>query len=480
MWQTMKPQANRIVVPSLLFAAIVVVGLNAWLAFRSVESLLRSEYWVEHTWQVIAQVERIMGSAKDAETGSRGFLITGEDQYLEPYFAARRNLPAELDTFQSLTADNPSQQNRIVEMRAVVEQRLSLVEQGIDLRRNSDSTGIHALIVTGTGKVQMDHLRRIADDMQAEERRLLAIRTATAQSSGRRARYTVSVASGLDLLLIMLMFRYFARERALRITSEVAARRLALSRAELEERAREINTLNATLEHRVQLRTAELETTNRELEAFSYSVSHDLRAPLRTIDGFSLALEEDYATLVDDTGKDYIRRVRNGVQRMGELIDALLQLSRITRTEIAREQFNLTAMAESVAAQLQEQNHGRDITFQIESSLEVFADPQLLRVALENLFGNAVKFSSKMPRTVVDFGWDPIESAWYVRDNGAGFEMIYAEKLFNAFNRLHGDKDFKGSGIGLATVARVVRRHQGRIWSNSAVDHGATFWFTLG
>jgi len=476
----MKPQANRVVVPALLFAAILVVSFNAWLAFRSVESLLSSEFWVAHTWQAISQVDRIMGSAKDAETGSRGFLITGDDNYLDPYFSATRDLPTELNHFQSLTSDNPSQQVRLTEMRAVIDQRLALLEQGIDLRRSGDTNSVHALILTGTGKLQMDHLRHIADDMQAEELRLLTLRTATAQSSGRRARYTVSVASGLDFLLIMLMFRYFSHERSLRVAAEITARRLALSRAELEERAREIGSLNALLEHRVQLRTAELETTNRELEAFSYSVSHDLRAPLRTIDGFSLALEEDYAAIVGDTGKDHIRRVRNAVHRMGELIDALLQLSRITRAEILRQQFDISAMAESVAAHLKEENPDNQIAFHIESGLHAFADPQLLRVALENLFGNAVKFSSKMPNTVVDFGWDPIESAWYVRDNGAGFDMIYAEKLFNAFNRLHGDKDFKGSGIGLATVARVVHRHQGRIWANSIVNHGATFWFTLG
>ena len=475
MKQIMKPQANRVVVPSLLFAAIVVVSFNAWLAFRSVESLLSSEYWVAHTWQTIGQVDRIMGSAKDAETGSRGYLITGDDNYLDPYFSARRELPAEFDRFGLLVPDNPGQLARLTEMRAVVDQRLALLQQSIDLRRNSDTDSVRALVLTGTGKVQMDRLRRIADDMQAEELRLLTLRTTTAQSSGRRARYTVSLASGLDLLLIMLMFRYFARERSLRVASEVAARRLALSRVELE-----INSLNALLEHRVQLRTAELVTANRELEAFSYSVSHDLRAPLRTIDGFSLALEEDYASIVGNAGKDHIRRVRNAVHRMGELIDALLQLSRITRAEIVREQFDISTMAESVAAQLQEENPGREIAFHIESGLQAFADPHLIRVALENLFGNAVKFSSKMPNTVVDFGWDPIESAWYVRDNGAGFEMIYADKLFNAFNRLHGDKDFKGSGIGLATVARVVHRHQGRIWPNSVVNHGATFWFTLG
>jgi light-regulated signal transduction histidine kinase (bacteriophytochrome) len=336
------------------------------------------------------------------------------------------------------------------------------------------------MILTGTGKAQMNHLRQIADRMEAEEHRLLVERTITAKSSASRSRYTLALASGIDFLLIVLMFRYFVRERHMRVASELDAERIAVARAEADERADEVRALNATLEERVRLRTSELETINHELESFSYSVSHDLRAPLRTIDGFSLALEEDYASVVDAAGKDYIRRVRNGVQRMGQLIDALLQLSRITRAEITRDQFDISQMAESIASDLRQENPGKDLTFHIENGLKVFADPRLLQVALENLLGNAVKFSSKISAPVINFGWDPMQRAWYVRDNGAGFDMFYADKLFNAFNRLHGDKDFKGSGIGLATVARVVHRHHGRIWADSTVDHGATFWFTLG
>ena len=476
----MKRGPRSLLVPALLVAGILMVAANAWMAFRSVESLLGSERLVEHTWQVVNQVERVMGSAKDAETGVRGFLVTKDPAYLDPYRTAKAELPLELGRLRELTADNPGQGRRLTEMESVLSERLRLLEQSASLRRMGDEDTLHALTLSGTGKMQMDRLRRLADDAEAEERRLLTIRTEAARSSGRRARITVALASLLDLLLIVLMFRTFYTERALRIETENAAERLAESRAEVEARAAEIQLLNATLEQRVQQRTAELETTNRELEAFSYSVSHDLRAPLRTIDGFSLALEEDYAEAVDAVGRDYIARVRAGVQRMGMLIDALLQLSRITRAEIVREKFDLSALARAVAAPLRDSDPARAIQIKVEDGLRTHADPKLVEVALENLLGNAVKFSSKMERAVVEFGWDAGEKAWFVRDNGAGFDMYYAGKLFHAFNRLHGDKDFKGSGIGLATVARVVHRHHGRIWAEGAVGRGATFWFTLG
>ena len=327
---------------------------------------------------------------------------------------------------------------------------------------------------------EMTQLRGIADEMEGEERRLLAVRIQATRTNSRRALFSVALASGLDFILIVLIFRYFARERTLRMVTEEANRQLAAASARTEGDAAEIRLLNATLEERVRQRTAELESTNRELEAFSYSVSHDLRAPLRTIDGFSLALEEDYASVVDGAGRDYIRRVRTGVQRMGQLIDALLQLSRITRAEITRTSVDVTRVVRAVAAELMEQNEGSPVEFRIEDGMQADADAKLLQVAFENLMGNAVKFSSKVTRPVVEVGWDAAQSAWFVRDNGAGFDMYYADKLFNAFNRLHGDKDFKGSGIGLATVARVVHRHHGRIWARSEVDHGATFWFTVG
>ncbi|MFT4111433.1 CHASE3 domain-containing protein [Silvibacterium sp.] len=617
-----------------LLLVLVIICANSWFALRSIQVLNESEYWVAHTWEVIQQLERVISSAKDAETGSRGFLLTGDDTYLEPYTQARHDLPAAIDQAQQLTIDNPVQQRNITELRAVTESRLQLLEDGIEGKRSGDATPLQLMVLSGTGKAEMDHMRQLIDAMQSEEKSLLQQRTSRSSTARRQAIWTVLFASIFDVAMIGLAFWLLTRERGLRQRADLAAERLeklqsisdtglnrldsselttaltgrlravlqadgvvicnwhdgeievvhgdgvpvrpgrkvrldpagplyragsekrlvvaqgaeskaipltglsanmaavlvapvivagevralllagthktgfftsqdeqllvlaadriglAIDRArayEAERTAREqaealaaeVTTLNSELEDRVRVRTAELEATNRELEAFSYSVSHDLRAPLRSVDGFSLALEEDFLESLNEEGRDFIRRIRTGVQRMGQLIDSLLQLSRITRAEISREDFSLSELADDVARELASQNSERSLDFHIQPGMDVNADPRLLRVALENLIGNAVKFTARKPEAVIEVGYFPESDEYYVRDNGAGFDMQYANKLFVAFQRLHGDKDFKGSGIGLATVARVIRRHHGSMRAEAQLNEGATFCFTL-
>jgi PAS domain S-box-containing protein len=225
----------------------------------------------------------------------------------------------------------------------------------------------------------------------------------------------------------------------------------------------------------------ELTAANKELEAFSYSVSHDLRAPLRSIDGFSLALLEDYGEKLDSEARDSLQRVRSATQRMGVLIDDLLKLSRVTRTEIRPVRMNLSALGRSIVSELQKAQPERQAEFRIEEGLEAIADPHLMRIALENLFGNAWKFTSKRESACIELGKAHSNGtcAFFVRDDGAGFDSVYADRLFGAFQRLHDNKEFPGTGVGLATVQRIIHRHGGQVWAEGAVGKGATFYFTL-
>jgi len=227
---------------------------------------------------------------------------------------------------------------------------------------------------------------------------------------------------------------------------------------------------------------AGLVEANKELESFSYSVSHDLRAPLRTIDGFSHALLEDCADRLDDAGKTHLHRIRAATQKMGLLIDDLLNLSRLARTELHRQSLDVSALARSIASDLQKAQPQRQIELRIEDGLKTTADPGLLRVVLVNLLSNAWKFTSKRESAHIEFGMARGNGtpAYFVRDDGVGFDPAYADRLFGAFQRLHATADFAGTGIGLATVQRIVHRHGGRIWAESAVGRGATFYFTMG
>ncbi len=224
-----------------------------------------------------------------------------------------------------------------------------------------------------------------------------------------------------------------------------------------------------------------LEASNQELEAFAYSVSHDLRAPLRSMDGFSLVVLEDYADKLDDEGRDYLGRIRRASQHMAQLIDDMLTLSRVTRDELEQETVDLSGMAEAIAAELQKTDPTREVSFDIAPGVVAEGDGRLLRIVLENLLGNAWKFTAEHPTAMIEFGVAEIdgEAVYYARDDGAGFDMAYADKLFQPFGRLHSASEFEGTGIGLATVARIVGRHGGRVWAESAVEQGATAYFTL-
>jgi len=227
--------------------------------------------------------------------------------------------------------------------------------------------------------------------------------------------------------------------------------------------------------------TNQLTHANKELEAFCYSVSHDLRAPLRSINGFSKVLLEDYADKLDEQGKNYLQRIIAASQRMGQIIEGLLNLSRVTHAEIHQERVDLSVLANTIAAELRQMQQDRCVEFIIGEGLVTRGDPQLLSIVLENLLGNAWKFTGKCLQAKIEFGitWYDGKPAYFVRDNGVGFDMAFAGKLFGVFQRLHSATEFEGTGIGLAIVQRIIHRHGGQIWAEGAVNQGATFYFTI-
>lgn len=307
-------------------------------------------------------------------------------------------------------------------------------------------------------------------------------RMALAPDSGIRAGFWIPLLLGREVYGMIECFRTEVWKPDSALLRSIASLGGQIGQFIKRQRSEEeLRRLNAELEERVALRTEELAAANQELEAFAYSVSHDLRAPLRTIDGFGVALVEDFAPLLGDEGQDHIRRIRAAAQRMAALIEDLLRLSRVMRSEMHRHPVNLSRLARAAVAELRRHEPHRQVNVEIQEGLVAEGDERLLALAVENLLSNAWKFTSRTdaPRIVFGSYLRDGRSVYFVRDNGAGFDMRYSDKLFVPFHRLHTTREFEGTGIGLATVQRIIRRHGGQVWAEGEVGKGATFSFTL-
>ena len=460
-----------------LFGAIAIVLLNTWLAARALTTLLAAQFWESHTLQVISQTETLVAQVRAAESSARGYIMTGMAGFEAQYATETNQIHQSIANLQRLTGDNTSQQVRITLLNTRIGAKLAALDAGLAIRRAQPEGSLDPALlgpVIHDTPDRMDSVQGTIRDIEAEEQRLLAERTADSTSARHYVWFSFTLAFALDFLLLVAAFEQLVRGSHARDRIEASSEQIAALNRQLTE-------VNEELESRVEQRTRELEVSNQELEAFSYSVSHDLRAPLRTIDGFSLALQEDFAEKLNEQGRDYITRVRNGVQRMGTLIDSLLQLSRVTRSDVQRERVDLSQLVTTVFQETQAGDPNREVNWIAQPGVMAEADPRLMRIAFENLIGNAWKFTARTSAATVTFGSSSQgdKTVYFLRDNGAGFDMRYVDRLFTAFQRLHGEREFKGSGIGLATVSRIIRRHHGSIWAEGEPGKGATFFFTL-
>lgn len=443
----------------------------AAFSYRDLKAFQEARQRSIETRSVLDANENLLSSIKDAETGERGYLLTGERTYLEPYRHAIGLVQGNLRDLARATANQPAARVRSRELAMVVIDKLDELRETIELHDQHGFVAALALVTTDRGQRDMERIRVLCDEVRSMESSVLTQTSDILESSAARSRYVIVFGSFALFLLVTAAAIAINRD----ITKQA---QLAADLSASEQRYR---GLAEELEVRVQKRTTDLESANKELESFSYSVSHDLRAPLRSIDGFSQAILDDYAGKLDDHGKDMLARVRSATQRMGLLIDDMLKLARVSRAELRSEEVSLSGIAETVLADLKRAQPERYVTASIAENVVVPGDGDLLRVAMENLLLNAWKFTSKRVEARIEFGVEQTENdpVFFVKDNGAGFDMAYAARLFAPFQRLHDTRDFEGTGVGLATVQRIIHRHGGRIWVDAAVGEGATFRFTL-
>ena len=482
----------------LVVVAIPVLPLlvTAALYVRTTAASDAARADVERTWRNrLAEIE-LFAATLQAETAVRGHVLTGDRTILAAEQQARADIERLLRQLSSDVRD-AEQRKRLQRVINVVRQRLRLLD-GVKSRADESGTAspeLQRLVAEGTSLT--GELRGDLEAMMAANTQLMAERAGRQQAIERRSRAIVLVGAAAGLIggfgAVLLFTKGVARR--LRVATRNT---LQLARGEaltpMAPAADEIGTLATGIEGAAQLlvdrnrqlqtRMGELETLTKELEAFSYSVSHDLRAPIRHIAGFAAMLEKSAASTFNEQQQRYVKVIVGAAGRMGQLIDDLLAFSRTGRAELRQVPVDVNAVVKDVRQKLATQVNGRAVEWRIEPLPTVYGDSALLRVVFDNLLSNAVKYTGPRPQARIEVGTAPPdgggdEAVIYVRDNGVGFDMQYQNKLFGVFQRLHSSDEFEGTGIGLATVRRIVSRHGGRAWADSRPGEGATFFVSL-
>jgi len=397
-----------------------------------------------------------------AESAQRGYLLTGQARYLELYGTSVDKLDRDIKAVRDLTSDNPGEQEAIKRLQPLIAGRETELAYGIALRKQSGLfSGVEAMTLGDNHDEWMDLILTEIAGMRHSEAQLLSRRLELAAASTRRARIVIVCGNALAILILVLTGHM--------IHSESGRRNLA------EQNLKHSN-------ERLERRTAELSEANIELESFAYSVAHDLRAPLRHIAGYSNALLQDCGSQFDAEALRRLGKIEAGAGNMGRLVDDLLSLSKVGQQKLSTQNTPLGSLLPRLIEDLAPEYSGRDVTWRIGDLFTAECDPGLMQQVFVNLLSNAVKYTRKREHAVIEVGQasENGERVVFVRDNGVGFDMKYAGKLFGVFERLHKARDFEGTGVGLAIVQRIIRKHGGRIWAQAELDQGATFFFTLG
>jgi signal transduction histidine kinase len=492
---------NRLILGTLLPLGLVAVV--ALVVLQVFTRALEERDAAALSEQRLVTARLLLTDVIDSETGMRGYRLSAQPEFLEPYARGTRDFEVNAALLRRLYAGDDAQLGRIDELAGVfADWRATVAEPVIAAVAAGNTETLNSVLPIGAGKQRTDRIRTLITEVQSAEQAASAARNAglRAQTVGARRLLFAGTLAAITLGVVIAVL--FARRTSQRVravaaaaasvaASDVPTRVPVSGDDELADLARSFNSMAARLERsfaaerasneELRQRTSEVEQANRELESFSYSVSHDLRAPLRSIDGFSQALLEDYGPQLDGTARGYLARVRAATQRMGVLIDDLLRLSRLSREHLQPELVDLSALAGDVVAELRAAEPDRAVDVQIEPGIEVVGDRRLMRVALQNLLGNAWKFTRETPDARIELAREagPEGPEIVVRDNGAGFDMRFADKLFGPFQRLHDSAQFEGTGIGLATVQRIIHRHGGTISASGEPGRGASFRFTL-
>jgi signal transduction histidine kinase len=478
----------KLKVIAAFMVAALLTSFMGFLSWRSTRLAAEDADKVAHTYAVLGTLDATLKHTTDVETAARGFALTGEEPLLAPFESALPLIASDLDTMRRLTADNPSQQQRLDTLGPQISAALAFSKRAATERRQTR-------IAPPPGTFQeskhlLDKVRATTQEMQAEETGLLEQRTDKAKAAKPLTKFITVI--GVIFGLSFLGLAWLAINREIGVSAR-AREEISTLNAELEQRVEErttalrssegeVHELNEELEKRVIQRTTQLEAANQELEAFTYSVSHDLRAPLRHISGFSKILMEDFGSSLSPEAQRYLQRIQASTTRMGVLVDDLLNLARLGRKQLRCQVTGLDSVVQEVISDLKPESDGRQVEWKISNLPYVECDPSLIKQVFQNLLSNALKYTRPRACAVIEVNHTNADGqpVVFVRDNGVGFSMKYADKLFGVFQRLHRAEDFEGTGVGLATVQRIIQKHGGRVWVEAELDKGATFYFTIG